>query len=135
MKLICLFIQESHQVTPPTEIRGYTFTTQTTSIWKGYWTGISEFFSVFTLIMSFLIQRCNLGNNHRAICPESWKEIRNCRVTNDLEKDSKVPIKSSLTIPCPLYGNSLPIQLILFFSALGPVQWICSFSSTLYTIL
>lgn len=139
MKLSCLFVYESHQLTPPMEICGYTFTTQTTSIWKGYWTDILEFFSVFTLIMSFLIRRCNLENNHRAISPESWKEIRNRRVINDFEKDSTLPAKCPLSHPslslALSYGNSLPMQLILSFSTLGPVQWLCSFSSTLYTIL
>ena len=94
------------------EICGYTFTTQTTSIWKGYWTVILEFFSVFTLIMSFLIRRCNLENNHRAISPESWKEIRNRRVINDFEKDSTLPAKCplshpSLSLPSPMEIHSL----------------------------
>lgn len=103
------------------EICGYTFTTQTTSIWKGYWTDILEFFSVFTLIMSFLIRRCNLENNHRAISPESWKEIRNRRVTNDFEKDTtcEVSIKSPLTIPCPLLWKFTPYVADLIFFHFG----------------
>lgn len=121
MKLSCLFVYESHQLTPPMEICGYTFTTQTTSIWKGYWTDILEFFSVFTLIMSFLIRRCNLENNHRAISPESWKEIRNRRVTNDFEKDTtcEVSIKSPLTIPCPLLWKFTPYVADLIFFHFG----------------
>ena len=105
------------------EICGYTFTTQTTSIWKGYWTVILEFISVFTLIMSFLIWRCNLGNNHRAISSESWKEIRNRRVKNDFEKDGTLPAKFPLSHPslslALSYGNSLPRALILFFLLWG----------------
>ena len=105
------------------EICGYTFTTQTTSLWKGYWTVILEFISVFTLIISFLIWRCNLGNNRRAISSESWKEIRNRRVINDFEKDGTLPAEFPLSHPslslALSYGNSLPRALILFFLLWG----------------